>query len=556
MFSLTMWHSACLLNESDNKESIPPTPTAKTVGFFLKTDSDGTRFMNFGRLSRSNIASLFVLSLAVSILVLLPVTANASRVAVLPFSFPTDDKSLEKFSEHVTKTLRASISSMSSGPILESEADIRSVVENNPNFKNDGQALKIASLLPADLAVFGFLSREGDRYYMRAVMWDLKSPRLVVSTEHRVSNIHELPGVLEVFANAVNRRLQGSPHLPFYRSDTGAETAGAGRIPRLVDVNRNPGPWRSPDISAALSGLDIGNIVGERKNETIFLDDGGITISRFEEGGLKQLTQYSQFGATHLSVEIEDVDGDGVSEIILCYQTTLGIESCLIQYLNRNFQVIGRTPGVILRSVVDPHTNSRILVGQRMASTNMFSGEMTKYEVADGKLRESGKLRLPPGTLLLSYDSGYVGKEKQFIQAILNQDQRLMLFDKDNRPLQVINDKLYGSSRKIKISVEDKEKEITLPGRVLIGDIKGDGRKEVLVVKTTDGSSVIQALGWDGQSLTEQWKTIRSLGVITDFRMGDFKNEGTRSLVLILLKPNYLLFMSPQSVIFAYDFSY
>ncbi len=481
--------------------------------------------------------------------------AGAAKVVVLPFQFPPGNEELQKFSDHINKTLTASISAMSDKYQLESDGKVPPTYNNSAQAVPDPQILKIGADFKADLIVFGFLSADESRYYMKAVLWDLKAARVLVSTEHKVSNIHELPGVLELFLGAVNRRLQGSPLLPFYRSEPANDPAPPGRPPRPPDTGKNSGPWRSPDIAAAISGVDIGDLIGDKKNETVFLDNSGISISRFEKGGLKQLTQFSQFNAMHLAVEVEDVDHDGVAELILCYQTQNGIESCIIKYTNQNLRVVGRIPNVILRTIMNPNNESeRILVGQRTDADDMSTGEMVQYRLNGAQLDEIGKVMLPPGTLLLSYDSGRLGKSNQFVRAVLNQEQHLMIYDKENRLLGEIPGRLYGSDRKIRIPWKQGTREIALPGRILIGDIKGEGENELLVMRSTDGGSIIEALTWDGAALTEKWKTIRSPGVITDFRIGDFKNEGVRSLVLILVKPNFFMFMAPQSVIFAYDF--
>ena len=109
----------------------------------------------------------------------------------------------------------------------------------------------------------------------------------------------------------------------------------------------------------------MGDLDGDKKNETVLLEQRGITISRFEGGSLTTLTQFSQPPAAYLSAEVEDLDGDGVAELLLCYQTPSGIESSVVRYINRNFKVIAKFPNMILRTVRESgEDNKRILVGQ------------------------------------------------------------------------------------------------------------------------------------------------------------------------------------------------
>ena len=310
-------------------------------------------------------------------------------------------------------------------------------------------------------------------------------------------------------------------------------------------------------MGSALWALDIGDLDGDKKNETVLLEQGSITISRFEGGSLVPLTQFSQPPAEYISAAVEDLDGDGVAELLLCYQTPSGIESAIIKYVNRNIKVIGKFPNMILRTVRESmEDKKRILVGQSTDGDDMFSGEMIRLEFQDGELIPSGKLMLSPGTLLLSYDSGPLGKQAEFVRIILNQDPRLMVFYRENRLLSQVSDRLYGLDRRIRIPYKSGVREISLPGRILIDRTSGGsgGENELLVTKQAEGGSVIQALEWDGKELREKWKTVRSPGIISDFRIRDFKNEGLRSLVLILVKQNpFAVLNGLRSVIFAYD---
>ena len=75
--------------------------------------------------------------------------------------------------------------------------------------------------------------------------------------------------------------------------------------------------------------------------------------------------------------------------------------------------------------------------------------------------------------------------------------------------------------------------------------------------KQSGRGCVVQDLTWDGKQLLEKWKTVQSLGIISDFRIRDFKNQGTRSLVVILVKPSpFFALMGPTSVVYAYDLTH
>ncbi len=484
-----------------------------------------------------------------------PTVVSAAQILVLPFVTDQDNEELRTFRDFVEKTIKASLSANNIHQVV-AQSKISEITDKLGPVRGEASAIQIGSASDSDLLIYGVLSADASGYYIKCSLYDLRSDKMNVTTEHKVSNIHQLPGIVELFLGAVQKRLQGSPKLPLYRAEGNTATAltGAARPTVLVDVSKKSGPWRSPEIASSLAGVEIGPLLGISKNETLFLEDAGITISRFEDGGLKQLTQYAQFNATHLSLETADIDGDGIDEIILCYQTQAGIESCILKYVQQNLQVVDRIPNVLLRTIPEPAKGSRtILVGQRTDVADMFTGAMIRYAVESGKVTENGTLYLPPGTLITSYDSGVIGSSEKPLRAILNQDRRLMIFDEENRLLVGGGDKERGTDRKVRIPYKNTYREFILPGRLQITDLKGEGRNDLLVIKNSSGAGAIEALTWDGSQLTEKWKTIRSAGVITDFKIGDFKNQGTKSLVLILQKPHFLVFTNTHSIIYAYD---
>jgi len=519
-------------------------------------------------LSRSRIAPAFLTAVIGFACLLSFLVANfafaaeSGKILVLPFQVApgAEEKELQGFSEHVDKRLRDTIDRLGESFSTESKKATEGLLKGRPAPASDQEARSLATKSGADLVIYGFLSRDDTRHQMKGYMWDMRTGRVVVSIDMKVANIHALPGVLQIFANSINTRLHGSQRLPFYKSESAGSTpisTGRDRLPRLPDLPQNTAPWRSPDIGGALWALDIGDLDGDKKNETVLLEQGGITISRFEGGSLVPLTQFSQPPASYISAEVEDLDGDGVEELLLSYQTPSGIESAIVRYINRNFKVIGKFPNMILRTVRESvEDKKRILVGQRTDGDDMFSGEMVRFEFDGGEVVPSGTLMLPPGTLLLSYDSGLLGKQGEFVRIILSQDRRLMVFDSENRLLCHVSDRLYGLERRIQIPFKGGFREISLPGRILIARATGGsgGENELMVIKQSQGRSVIQALDWDGKELGEKWRTVESPGIISDFRIRDFKNEGLRSLVLMLVKQNpFAALTGSRSVIFAYD---
>jgi hypothetical protein len=232
------------------------------------------------------------------------------------------------------------------------------------------------------------------------------------------------------------------------------------------------------------------------------------------------------------------------------------MESAIVRYVKGGAEVTAKFPHTILAPIADPsNEKGRVLVGQRTDREDIFDGIMTRFRLENGGFKPDGEIALPSGTLVLSYASGRLGKDPRPLQVTLNQDQRITVFDRENRLLAEAHGKIYGLGRGVRVPVKAGSKQIMIPGRVLITDTNGDGENELLIIKQTPEGSLIEALEWDGRTLGVKWRTIRSAGIISDFRVRDFKNEGIRSLVLLLVQSNPLAAFigGPRSVLFAYD---
>ncbi len=479
---------------------------------------------------------------------------------IIPFSAAGPDQSVElvSFIDHANRTLREAIEGLGSDYKVQTERELKIGNGSDAPTSPESQAIELARQSGSDLAIFGYVGREENRYRFRGSMWAKSSDRSVVTTDIRVENIHALPGILQTFLGAIARRLHGAAKLPFYRGENQAlgTLQGTGRASSLVSIPKNIGPWRSPEIPLAISSVDLGDLDGDGKNEAVFVDESGITISRFETGGLRALTRYSQLPAYYISAEIQDLDGDGLAELILCYQLPHGLESSVCTYRDMNLTVVKRFPNILLKTAMEPSVDSKpVLLGQRTDTDDMFSGEMIRYRIVDGVPEEAGTLKLPAGTFILSYASGYLGEGKDFLRLILSQDQRLMAFDAENRLLAVKQDRMYGISKRLRLNSKSGSRNVIFPGKLLISKAgAATSVNELLLIKQVDSGSLVESLSWDGSKFVDKWKTVTSPGIITDFIIKDFKNEGENSLVLILVNPMLFPNLSGfRSVIFAYD---
>lgn len=482
------------------------------------------------------------------------------KILLVPFDVVSDgdDSELKSLGEHMDEQIRACIESLGGEYKIDKATVGRSPMRDHDALRDEDEIKKTAKDSHAAFVIYGSISVTEDRYRLRGTMWDVANERGVVSIDLKVPNIHSLPSLFHVFIGGITKRLHGVPTMPFYKAEHpfSQATVHPVRLRTPVGVPRGLTPWRSPEIAGGLTGIAIGDVDGDKRNETVVVGDAGVTIKRFENDGFRPLTHFSQAPAICLGVQAEDLDGDGVAELIVCYQSPFGLFTEVVRYLNRNLTIAGRYPDMILACVPHPSASrSRLLLGQRTDVENMFSGEMVQFEMDRGQPVPAERVHLPTGTLLLSYTSGMVGTPRGPLQAIIDQNQRLLLFDAANNVVSRIDDPAFRLDRKLRVKTQTGLRDIVWPGKLVISDMNSDGQNELLVAGNLNGKGEIHAFRLEGSHLVKRWNTPPREGVISDFAISDFRTNGIKSLVLLLMKPDPLLAVSgPRSVVYAYDF--
>jgi hypothetical protein len=490
------------------------------------------------------------------------VAGAQSKVLALPFHVSGAEglQELEDFGRHADKRLRAVLSAMApSVTLLTQEAAEEALGPGGASAPScDREAQDAGTRSGCDYVVYGFLSSENSRRRMTAKLWDVRQGRASVSTDLSVANVHGLPAALEVFAANISRRIAGTPKLPFYRSGPPNPSDANARPPlkKLVNIPKDTGPWRSPELYTAINAVDVGDVDGDGKNETILVEDGLVTISRFESGALAPLAQFSHPPARYLYGEVADVNGDGIAEILLTYRLPDRIESSIMSYRSRKLEILGLIPHALIGTVPSDYADGKgvRLLAQKLDVGDVFSGEAHRVTLDAQGARLGEVERVPQGTLLWSYAAGRMGSD-QPVQAVLTQEQRLRVFDARNSLLYEYPDRVFGMDRRVTIPTPAGARELLVPGRLLIAGAGPNAENELLVTKITAGGSIVEALAWNGKELSLRWKTVPNPGTISDFRIRDFKNRGALSLVLLLVRSNPLWALTGgmRTVVYAYD---
>jgi hypothetical protein len=168
--------------------------------------------------------------------------------------------------------------------------------------------------------------------------------------------------------------------------------------------------------------------------------------------------------------------------------------------------------------------------------------------------KQAEQLPLPSGVNLFDFTFADLDGDGAAETVAIDTKERMRVFNRANELLWV-SKKTFGGSRvylgpnrggavneqdRKNFTVdEDAARDlIFVPGRVIVTDINGDGRQEVVINENTlsalsffekmriynDG--VVVGLAWDGNALNELWRTGTFRGYIAGFGFSPLKNSG------------------------------
>ncbi|WP_284152991.1 FG-GAP repeat domain-containing protein [Desulfofustis limnaeus] len=190
-----------------------------------------------------------------------------------------------------------------------------------------------------------------------------------------------------------------------------------------------------------------------------------------------------------------------------------------------------------------------VLIGQRASSeaADLYLSPgvyQLQLDRQSGRLERTGRVPLPLGTNLFDFVFADFNGDNTIETALVDRQQRLLLYDQDQNLIWVSNANYGGSLNYFGPPLANDEEPGTfdsgrerdipqlvyIPGRLDVTDITGDGLPEVVVVtnevdiiskylpnmRTFDGGSVA-CLSWQGGGLRELWRTNHIPGYVADY---------------------------------------
>ena len=293
---------------------------------------------------------------------------------------------------------------------------------------------------------------------------------------------------------------------------------------------------RSRKIPISLKAMDVGDIDGDGLAEIVLATDTQLLVYRYAEDYFQKVTTLPL--ASYLRVHalnLADLDGDHRKEIYISANNGARPASLIAAWRNNGLTLLGSDIPFYLRP--EQIAGRRpVLLGQAGAPAGQPVSPAIYRLVrqADGTYSKGTRLSLPRGLNLFDFTRADIDGDSVPEIVAIDRANHLQVMDRAGKLLWQ-SKSLYGASKNffgtLSSTATGGHRRIYIPTRIIARDIDGDHRAEILVGRNRLATikffkrlryfegSSIAALHWDGSALTPLWETRKIPAYTADYQL-------------------------------------
>ncbi len=366
-------------------------------------------------------------------------------------------------------------------------------------------------------------------------------------------------------------------------SSDGVKKRETGVVSQLSGLEAPGSSARSQKLDYGIVSMQIGDVTGDGAFNVVTTDGSSIRVYNRESGSIKLIWEESGSHSKQISVELVDLNGNGIDEIYVTRFRT-SPSAYAFEYVNGTFKKIMDSFPRFLRSMLVSGQKGKRLFGQKMSGLSVFHSSIERYEwgtVGSEILKVVDEIPIPSNASIYGCAFGAItdGKSEQII--FYNNSEHLEIYNVGARKTWESSE-VYGGST---LTIEAESKKTTIiddryglinntggkgktriPPRVILRDTDKNASPEVVTYKNVSLSgrllsnmplfdkSMIIGLEYDGIGLGKKWFTRELDAVAVDFDLLETSDgEYTLAVALKLKNTEILSLGSSQSVILFYN---
>jgi len=349
-------------------------------------------------------------------------------------------------------------------------------------------------------------------------------------------------------------------------------------VPVTEKKEEAPSFWKSDLIKGQFISMAAADLDGNGEKEFFLVEKDALTVA-VKRGKDLRIVQKLKAGSglEFVSVSAVDTDGDGVEEVYVSALEHLSAASVTVEYAGGGYRIERRAIGWLLRKGRD-QDGRPVLLGQGFREADGFYGGVDIIKKSGDRVVKAGiYLKTLPSDVNLYNFTYFNFNEREpgekYLLAFDKEGRLLVYRKKKKRWSHYWKSKEYygGTMHRIEFNSDTSGSEtykyVDVERPLFHMDTDGNGRDELIVrqsraeglfkryakvFKTFSGGSIV-SLTWDGEFLTESWRTREINGYIADFFIDDISGKGARKLVMIVQKDSSIISSGNKSYMLIYN---
>lgn len=372
-----------------------------------------------------------------------PEAQQTKRIAILPFAVNSSEN-INYIRDGIWDMLISRVTVSGKTNVVSKSTVLDALSKQAGKELTQADVSALGKRLNADYVVWGSITKIGDSLSLDGKMLDVASSQSPVTLYEQTRGMNEVIPKISDFSQRIRSHVTGeappavtaaapAPAAPAAAAAAGAGAAAAtGRsqesdivsgmrsgkttytgiinpefITTGVTLDRR-GFWMSPKYAAEFRSLDIGDVNGDGLNEIVVADATSVTVYQKKDNEFKVLKKI-QGGEyeSYLGVDIADVNGNGIPEIFVTSINRQTVDSFVLEYRNGSYEIIAKGLSFMMRAINT--TGTPRLLGQILSGDqkNPFINPIQLVVWDDGKYKLGEKILIPAGLSLygLTLDS-------------------------------------------------------------------------------------------------------------------------------------------------------
>ena len=310
------------------------------------------------------------------------------------------------------------------------------------------------------------------------------------------------------------------------------------------------GVRRTTELPLKMLAMVVGDADGDGSTELILVTESGLRVYAFIGRKASEIAKIKFSGSIRVhAINMADLDNNGKKEIYLSATKDLNVSSLILEWDKESGFTTTRQYIPWYIRPIDHPDRGMILAGQKRGfeRTDFVQRGVFQPAVNDkGVFAAAGEIALPSSVNLFDFTYADIDGDKIFEKIVIDQNEKLKIYDQENGLIWVSGEKYGGSKTYIGPPIGmgvDRNKNTSLsaneesdrdlffvPGRITVVDLDKNGRQDIVAVNNVDvpaanwfnrlrvyeGGSIV-GLTWNGSALVETWRTGRQSGFVADY---------------------------------------